>query len=86
MIYKIIMTHSSEDGLTSYSLFSHEVEVEELKAETYGVIAADYSGSTTVDDITTDLSEAETFISKLAERSVRKDELQEYIIDYLSRL
>ena len=86
MIYRIIMTRSSEDGLTSYSLFSQEVEVEELKAESYGVIAADCSGSVTVNDITTDVSEAETFISKLAERSVRKDELLEYIIEYLSRL
>ena len=86
MIYRIIMTRSSEDGLTSYSLFSQEVEVEELKAESYGVIAADHSGSVTVNDITTDVSEAKTFISKLAERSVRKDELLEYIIEYLSRL
>lgn len=86
MDYKIIMTNKSADGLTSYSLFERNAVVAELSAVTYGIIAADYHNSLTVDDVVTDYKTANTLIDELAVNSVGIAALNEYVMNFLSEL
>ena len=86
MLYKIIKTQSSSDELISYSLFRHHAEADDLRAETYGIIAVDRYKSNTVNDVTTDIFTAERLMAELSDNSVRVDSIVDCIIDYLSEL
>lgn len=86
MFYKIIKTQASSDKLTSYSLFRRDAKEDLLTSDTYGIIAANFDGCITIDDVATDLSVAEKLLMDLTDNSVIVSKLHEYIIDFLSKL
>ncbi len=83
MKYQIIETQTSANERICYSLFQRVKSLETLTACTYGIIAADSDGSFSVDDITTDESEAKLLMKTLCAKSVRPKEFLPYVVQFL---
>ncbi len=83
MWYQIINTQTSADDRICYSLFKRVKSLETLTAYTYGIIAADCDESLSIDDITTDESEAKLLLMSACSKCVHPKEFLPYVMQFL---
>ncbi len=86
MMYRIIQTTTSANGMVSYSLFKHPISIDMITADTYGIIAADYNSSYSIDDILTDEGQVNVLLKDLCKNSITPKEFFRYVVQYLDNM
>ncbi len=85
MLYQIIKTKTSADEKICYSIFRRPLTVDTVTADTYGIIAADFNESYSVDDIFTDENKVKQLLKSLCEKSITPKEFLHYVIHYIDK-
>lgn len=85
-MYEIIKTAISKDKLKHSAVYRHHIELDGITAHTYGISVAELSGRCRVDDAVTDEEASVQLLEAVSENSIGADDLNDFVLDYLSRL
>lgn len=84
MKYEITKTMISTDRKECFYIYKHNISIDDVDSDTYGLSVSGISECFSVDDVTTDEEVAIKLLDEVSKHSVSKDSLNDFVLDFLS--